>query len=75
MHHFSRLKTLLIWLVAIAAVVVAAPNLLSQAQLSSLPNWVRQDRVTLGLDLQGGSRIVLRLERSDIVRDLSLIHI
>ncbi|MBW9053382.1 protein translocase subunit SecDF [Rhizobium mesosinicum] len=69
MHHFSRLKTLLIWLVAIAAIVVAAPNLLSQAQLSSLPSWIRQDRATLGLDLQGGSRIVLRLERSDIIRD------
>ncbi len=69
MLHFSRLKTLLIWLVAIAAVVVAAPNLLSPAQLSSLPGWVRQDRVTLGLDLQGGSHIVLRLERSDIIKD------
>lgn len=69
MHHFSRFKTLLIWLVAIAAIVVAAPNLLSQAQLSSLPGWVRQDRITLGLDLQGGSYIVFRLERSDIIRD------
>lgn len=68
MHHFSRLKILLIWLVAIAAFIVAAPNLLSQAQLSSLPGWIRQDRVTLGLDLQGGSHIVLRLERSDIIR-------
>ncbi|MBB3389469.1 SecD/SecF fusion protein [Rhizobium sp. BK275] len=69
MHHFSRLKTLLIWLFAIAAIVVAAPNLLSQAQLSSLPGWVRQDRITLGLDLQGGSYIVFRLERADIIRD------
>ncbi|MBB3658512.1 SecD/SecF fusion protein [Rhizobium sp. BK650] len=69
MHHFSRLKTLLIWLAAIAAIVVAAPNLLSPAQLSSLPGWLRYDRITLGLDLQGGSHIVLRLERSDIVKD------
>ena len=52
MLHFSRLKTLLIWLVAVAAIIVAAPNLLSEAQLSSLPGWLRQDRVTLGLDLQ-----------------------
>ncbi len=69
MIHFSRLKTLLIWLVAVAAIVIAAPNLLSQAQLASLPSWIRQDRVTLGLDLQGGSHIVLRLERSDIIKD------
>ncbi|MGG7536602.1 protein translocase subunit SecDF [Rhizobium sp. 12,4] len=69
MLHFSRLKTLLIWLVAFAAVVVAAPNLLSEAQRSSLPTWWQNDRVTLGLDLQGGSHIVLKVERSDIVKD------
>ncbi|MBX5148408.1 protein translocase subunit SecDF [Rhizobium lentis] len=69
MLHFSRWKTLLIWLVAFAAVVVAAPNLLSEAQRSSLPGWLRNDRVTLGLDLQGGSHIVLKVERSDIVKD------
>ncbi|PDT29911.1 protein translocase subunit SecDF [Rhizobium sp. L9] len=69
MLHFSRLKTLLIWLVAFAAVVVAAPNLLSEAQRSSLPGWWQNDRVTLGLDLQGGSHIVLKVERSDIVKD------
>jgi SecD/SecF fusion protein len=69
MLHFSRWKTLLIWLVAFAAVVVAAPNLLSVAQRASLPDWLRHDRVMLGLDLQGGSHIVLKVERSDIVKD------
>ncbi|MBX5125065.1 protein translocase subunit SecDF [Rhizobium lentis] len=69
MLHFSRWKTLLIWLVAFAAVVVVAPNLLSEAQRSSLPDWLRNDHMTLGLDLQGGSHIVLKVERSDIVKD------
>ncbi|MDK4727922.1 protein translocase subunit SecDF [Rhizobium phaseoli] len=69
MLHFSRWKTLLIWLVAFAAVVIAAPNLLSEAQRASLPDWLRHDRVMLGLDLQGGSHIVLKVERSDIVKD------
>ena len=69
MLHFSRWKTLLIWLAAFAAIVLAAPNLLSEAQRSSLPGWLRQDRLTLGLDLQGGSHIVLKVERSDIVKD------
>ncbi|ABC90625.1 protein-export translocase protein [Rhizobium etli CFN 42] len=69
MLHFSRWKTLLIWLVAFAAVVIAAPNLLSEAQRASLPDWLRHDRVVLGLDLQGGSHIVLKVERSDIAKD------
>ncbi|MBY5369756.1 protein translocase subunit SecDF [Rhizobium leguminosarum] len=69
MLHFSRWKTLLIWLVAFAAIVVAAPNLLTEAQRSSLPDWLGHDRLTLGLDLQGGSHIVLKVERSDVVKD------
>ncbi|OWV73662.1 preprotein translocase subunit SecD [Rhizobium sp. R339] len=69
MFYFSRWKTLLIWLVAFAAIVVVAPNLMSEAQRASLPAWLRHDRVTLGLDLQGGSHIVLKVERSDIVKD------
>ncbi|TLX12191.1 protein translocase subunit SecDF [Rhizobium sp. MHM7A] len=69
MLHFSRWKTLLIWLVALAAIIIAAPNLLGEAQRSSLPGWLRNSRVTLGLDLQGGSHIVLKVERSDIVKD------
>lgn len=32
MLHFSRWKTLLIWLAAFAAIVIAAPNLLTEAQ-------------------------------------------
>ncbi|ULR46259.1 protein translocase subunit SecDF [Rhizobium sp. K102] len=68
MLHFSRWKTLLIWLVAFAAVVIAAPNLVSEAQRASLPDWLRNDRLMLGLDLQGGSHIVLKVERSDIVK-------
>ncbi|NEJ71064.1 protein translocase subunit SecDF [Rhizobium phaseoli] len=69
MLHFSRWKTLLIWLAAFAAIVIAAPNLLSEQQRSSLSPWLRHDRVTLGLDLQGGSHIVLKVERSDVVKD------
>ncbi|MBX5158909.1 protein translocase subunit SecDF [Rhizobium sp. NZLR8] len=69
MLHFSRWKTLLIWLAAFAAIVIAAPNLLSEEHRSALPGWLRHDRVTLGLDLQGGSHIVLKVERSDVVKD------
>ncbi|WP_454849245.1 protein translocase subunit SecDF [Rhizobium binxianense] len=69
MPHFPRWKTLLIWLAAFAAIVVAAPNLLTEARLSALPDWIRRDRVTLGLDLQGGSHVVLRIDRADIVKD------
>jgi SecD/SecF fusion protein len=69
MLHFSRWKTILIWLVLIASTLIALPNLLSDDVLSRFPSFLPQKRVTLGLDLQGGSHIMLKLERADIVKE------
>ena len=59
MLHFTRIKTILIWLAVLVSLVFAAPNLLSEAQRASLPSWVPSKAMTLGLDLQGGSHILL----------------
>ncbi|MEZ5811306.1 MAG: protein translocase subunit SecDF [Rhizobiaceae bacterium] len=69
MLYFSRWKTILIWLSVVLAVVYAAPNVVPQSTLSSLPSWAPKNPLTLGLDLQGGSHILLRLERNDLVAD------
>ena len=71
MLYYSRWKTTLIWLAALAGIVFAIPNVLSQNTLDALPDWVSKDRLTLGLDLQGGSHIMLKLERADIVKERS----
>ncbi|MGN6548336.1 MAG: SecDF P1 head subdomain-containing protein, partial [Pararhizobium sp.] len=69
MLHFSRWKTILIWLSVVLAVVFAAPNLVSKSEVASLPKWLPHSRMTLGLDLQGGSHILLQVDRGDIVKD------
>ncbi|MEF2072375.1 protein translocase subunit SecDF [Consotaella aegiceratis] len=69
MLYFSRWKTVLIWLTILAGVVLAAPNLFTREQLSSLPSWVPQDQVTLGLDLQGGSYILLEVDRASLIAE------
>ncbi|AJY47142.1 protein translocase subunit SecDF [Martelella endophytica] len=69
MLYFSRWKTLFIWLVVVLGIVIAVPNLFSDQQLAKLPGWVPDSKVTLGLDLQGGSYIMLQVDRSDIVAD------
>ncbi|MBB4120187.1 protein translocase subunit SecDF [Martelella radicis] len=69
MLYFSRWKTLFIWLVVALGVVIAIPNVLSDQQLAKLPGWMPDSKVTLGLDLQGGSYIMLQVDRSDIVTD------
>jgi SecD/SecF fusion protein len=69
MLYFARWKTILIWLVVLAGVVVAAPNLVSQERLAGLPDWLPKRQMTLGLDLQGGVHLLLEIDRDDIVEE------
>lgn len=76
MLHFSRLKTTAILLVVAAGILLALPNVLPQSVLQHLPQWYTSNHVTLGLDLQGGSHILLevdeaalRHERAEQLRD------
>lgn len=69
MLYFSRWKTIFIWLVVAIGVLVAVPNVISDQQLAKLPGWFPDSKVTLGLDLQGGSYIMLQVDRDDIVKD------
>lgn len=69
MLYFSRWKTFFIWFTVLASVLVAMPNLLSDEQLEALPSWMPTKKVTLGLDLQGGSHIMLKIEKADIIKE------
>jgi len=63
------------WLLATYAVVVvlgiltALPNILSNSTLDALPSWFPKDRVALGLDLSGGSHLVLEVDGADLARE------
>ncbi|WP_187971107.1 protein translocase subunit SecDF [Aquibium microcysteis] len=67
MLYFSPWKTILIWLAVVAGVVFAAPNLVSRDTLASLPDWLPKRQMTLGLDLQGGSHILLQIDQQDLI--------
>jgi SecD/SecF fusion protein len=69
MLYFSRWKTAFIWLVVAISAFIASSNLFSEDQLAGMPSWYKDNKVTLGLDLQGGSHIMLKIERSDIVKE------
>ena len=69
MLHFARWKTVLIWLSVIVSLLLSAANFFSDAQLAKLPSWLPKNKMTLGLDLQGGSHILLQVERPDLVKD------
>ena len=67
MLYFSRWKTISIWAIVLIGVVFALPNALPQSWLSAMPNWMPKRQMTLGLDLQGGSHILLQIDRQDLI--------
>jgi SecD/SecF fusion protein len=69
MLYFSRWKAIAIWLVTLVSILIAAPNFIPKDVLDSMPSWFPKTTMTLGLDLQGGSHIMLQVERSDIVKE------
>ena len=69
MLYFSRWKSISIWLVVALAVIVTTPNFIPQSVLGSLPDWLPKRQLTLGLDLQGGSHILLQVDRNDLIAD------
>ncbi|TCV66720.1 protein translocase subunit SecD [Neorhizobium sp. S3-V5DH] len=63
------------WLVAsyaliiIIGILVALPNVIPQSTLDRLPSWLPHNRVSLGLDLRGGSHLVLEVDRADLINE------
>ena len=67
MLYFSPWKTFAIWLIVAFGVIFTVPNVLPQSVLDSLPDWVPNKQMTLGLDLQGGSHILLQVDHQDLI--------
>jgi preprotein translocase subunit SecD len=73
MMHISRLNKFLIILVCILSFAYAAPNLLGKAErehlAETMPGWLPVKSVNLGLDLQGGSHLLLQVEVDKVITD------
>src|SRR6201984_2194574 len=75
MLYFTRWKALGIILTALVVCLCAVPNFFPEAKVKTWPVWA-QRHIVLGLDLQGGSSLLLevdsnyvRKEKLDQVRD------
>ena len=69
MLHFSRLKTVAILLTVFVLCGFAVPNFFSEETTRSWPAWA-QRRIVLSPDIQGGSTIVLEVDRKDVIAKL-----
>ena len=69
MLHFSRWKVVMIMLVVLLGAAFTSPNLISEKTLGAFPDWMPKQQLTLGLDLQGGSHLMLKVEREGVVSE------
>ncbi|MDV3250772.1 protein translocase subunit SecD [Devosia sp. BK] len=63
----SPFRVAIILIVAIAGILFAAPNFLPKDVQDSLPGWLPKPGLVLGLDLQGGSHLLLGVDENSIV--------
>lgn len=59
MLHFSRWKILSILAVCLVGLIYTLPNLLPSGALDRFPSWWPKETLSLGLDLKGGSYLLL----------------
>jgi protein-export membrane protein SecD len=69
MLQIPRWQTVLIGLVLLAGLLFAAPNLLTEKTAQSLPDWMPKKQINLGLDLQGGSYLLLEVQTEAVIED------
>src|SRR5712672_1070840 len=68
MLYFTRWKALAIILTALVVCLCAVPNFFPEATVKSWPKWAQRHMV-LGLDLQGGSHILLEVDANAVKKD------
>ncbi|MGF1641779.1 MAG: protein translocase subunit SecD [Rhodospirillales bacterium] len=67
--HFPRWKTVAVLALCAAGMAFAAPNLLSAPDAEALPGWLPGKQINLGLDLQGGSHLLLEVDTATVIRE------
>ncbi|MGB8606302.1 protein translocase subunit SecD, partial [Bradyrhizobium sp.] len=68
MLYFTRWKALAIILTALVVCLCAVPNFFPESTVKGWPKWA-QRRLVLGLDLQGGSHILLEVDANAVKKD------
>ncbi|MEO3471821.1 protein translocase subunit SecD [Roseomonas sp. CAU 1739] len=66
MLHFARWKTVVILAVCLLGTLIAMANLVPR---SAFPGWFPARQISLGLDLRGGSYLLLEVDINTVVRE------
>jgi len=69
MIHFAPWKIAVTVIACLLGLIYAAPNFVSEQAASRIPAWLPHKQLVLGLDLQGGSYLLLEVETDAVLRE------
>ncbi len=69
MVQFPQWQKILVLAVLVLGLIFVAPNFLDRDTAEGLPGWVPSQQINLGLDLQGGSYLLLEIDLDEVERE------
>ena len=69
MLDFPRWKVWGITLICLLGVALAIPSFFTEKQVATWPSWIPSARINLGLDLAGGSHLLLEADTKDVAKE------
>jgi len=69
MLQFERWKIVLIVLACVLGLAYTIPNFIPKSDLDDIPSWLPNKQINLGLDLRGGSYLLLEVEAGVILKE------
>ena len=68
MLDFPKWKVWAVTLPILIGILLAIPSMMSKEQAARLPGWMPDARISLGLDLAGGSHLLLEADAADAAK-------
>ena len=69
MVYFAKWKIIFVTIICAMGIAFSAPNFLNKKFAENLPKWLPHKQVSLGLDLQGGSHLLLEVDVNAVVKE------
>src|SRR3954451_2040587 len=66
--YYPRWKIALYAVPILIGIFLALPNLVPRHHLDALPDWLPKKQVSLGLDLRGGSHLLLEIDSAALIK-------
>ncbi|MGH6895676.1 MAG: protein translocase subunit SecD [Geminicoccaceae bacterium] len=69
MLRFPTWKIAIVLGICVLGLVYSLPNLFPRAEMERMPDWLPHEQINLGLDLQGGSHLLLEVDVGAVIEE------